>query len=153
MREAERKGKRLPNPAQVASSKRPWKKLSLSLYGAKRRVLVKETEGLWPKGDFRRIKVVVVRDPLGVNDDQAFYSTKTTVSATAILKAYAQRWSIEVAFENAKSHFGFEDPQNRTEKAVARTAPLGALLYSLVILWFNQCGHEKLSWSCVTLWA
>jgi len=138
-----RKGKRLPNPKQIASSKKPWKKLSLVLYGAKRRVLVKETEGLWPKGDYRRIKVVVVRDPRGVNKDEAFYSSNTKASATAILGAYAQRWSIEVAFENSKSHFGFEDPRNRTAKAVERTAPLGALLYSLVILWFNECGHKK----------
>ncbi len=138
-----RKGKRLSNPKQVASSRKPWKRLSLVLYGAKRRVLAKETQGLWPKGDYRRIKVVVVRDPRGVNKDEAFYSTNTQASATAILQSYAKRWSVEVAFENAKSHFGFEDPQNRTAKAVARTAPLGALLYTLVILWFNECGHKK----------
>ena len=39
--------------------------------------------------------------------------------------------------------YGYEDPQNRTAKAVERTAPLGALLYSLVILWFNACGHKR----------
>lgn len=139
-----RKGKRLPNPKQVASSRQHWKRLSLKLYGGQRRVLfVKETEGLWPKGDYRRIKVVVVRDPRGVNKDEAFYSTNTKASATAILQSYAKRWSVEVAFENAKSHFGFEDPQNRTARAVERTAPLGALLYSLVVLWFNSCGHKK----------
>jgi hypothetical protein len=138
-----RKGKRLPNPKQVASSKKSWKKLSLVLYGTKRRVLVKETEGLWPKGDYRRIKIVVVRDPRGVNKDEAFYSTNTRASATAILRSYAQRWCIEVAFENSKSRFGFEDPRNRTAKATERTAPMGALLYSLVILWFNECGHKK----------
>jgi len=139
-----RKGKRLPNPKQIASSRKRWKRLSLKLYGGQRRVLfVKETEGLWPKGDYRRIKVVVVRDPRGVNKDEAFYSTNTKASATAILQSYAKRWSVEVAFENAKSHFGFEDPQNRTARAVERTAPLGALLYSLVVLWFNSCGHKK----------
>ena len=106
-------------------------------------MLVKETYGLWPKGDYRRIKIIVVRDPRGVNKDEAFYSTNTDASASAILQSYAQRWCVEVAFENAKSHFGFEDPQNRTAKAVERTAPLGALLYSLVILWFNACGHKK----------
>lgn len=138
-----RKGKRLPNPKQVAASRKPWKRLSLTLYGIKRRVQVKETEGVWPNGDYRRIKVVIVRDPRGINKDEAFYSTNTKSSATAILQSYAKRWSIEVAFENSKGHFGFEDPQNRTPEAVARTAPLGALLYSLVILWFNERGHEK----------
>lgn len=139
-----RKGKRLLNPKQVASSRKNWKRLSLALYGAQRRVLlVKETEGLWPKGDYCPIKVVVVRDPRGLNKDEAFYCSNTKTSAAAILQRYAQRWSVEVAFENAKSHFGFEDPQNRTPRAVERTAPLGALLYSLVILWFHSCGHKK----------
>ena len=104
---------------------------------------MKETEGLWPKGDYCRIKIVVVRDPRGVNKDEAFYSTTTRASASTILQRYAQRWCVEVAFENSKSHFGFEDPRNRTAKAVERTAPFGALLYSLVILWFNECGHKK----------
>ncbi len=138
-----RRGKRLPSPKQIASSRRPWKKLNLRLYGAKRRVLVKETEGLWLKSDYRPIKVVVVRDPRGVNKDEAFYSTDTKASATTILQTYSRRWSIEVAFENAKGHFGFEDPQNRTVEAVQRTAPFGALLYSMVILWFNAHGHKK----------
>ena len=138
-----RKGKRLPSPKQVASSRKPWKKLNLRLYGAKRRVLVKETEGLWLKGDYCPIKIVIVRDPRGVNKDEAFYCSDTKLSATAILRAYSQRWSIEVAFENAKGHFGFEDPQNRTLNAVQRTAPFGALLYSLVILWFNSHGHKR----------
>lgn len=138
-----RKGKRLPSPNQVASSRKRWKRLSIVLYGARRNLLAKETYGLSPRGGYRRIKVVVVRDPRGVNKDEAFYSTNTNASATAILESYAQRWSVEVAFENAKSHFGFEDPQNRTPRAVERTAPLGALLYSLVILWFNAHGHKK----------
>ena len=138
-----RKGKRLSNPKQLAASRKRWKRLSLVLYRTRRRVLVKETYGLWPKGDYRQIKVVVVRDPRGVNKDEAFYSTNTKASASAILKTYAQRWCVEVAFENAKSHFGFEDPQNRTARAVERTAPLGALLYSLVIFWFNSCGHKR----------
>ncbi len=52
------------------------------------------------------------------------------------------RWSIEVAFQNAKSHFGFEDPQNRTRRAVERTAPMGMALYSLVVVWFAKVGHK-----------
>ena len=78
-----------------------------------------------------------------MNKDEAFYSTDTRASAKTILQTYSRRWSIEVAFENAKGHFGFEDPQNRTVKAVQRTAPFGALLYSTVILWFNAHGHKK----------
>ena len=85
----------------------------------------------------------MVRDPTGVNKDKAFYTTVSNSKPKEILQNYARRWSIEVAFENAKSHFGFEDSQNRTEKAVERTAPLSGLLYSLIILWFDKHGHKK----------
>jgi hypothetical protein len=52
------------------------------------------------------------------------------------------RWSIEVAFQNSKTHLGFEQPQGWTRKAVERTAPMAMLLYSLIVLWFARCGHR-----------
>ena len=75
--------------------------------------------------------------------DQAFFTTDLGTRKNGILTGYAKRWSIEVAFHNAKSHFGFEDPQNRTPKAVLRTAPFGMVLYSLVITWFAKEGHRR----------
>ena len=88
-----KKGRRLPSPEKVASSRKPWKKMSPVLYGIKRNVLVKETEGLWPKGDYRRIKIVVVRDPTGVNKDKAFYTTVSNSKPKEILENYARRWA------------------------------------------------------------
>lgn len=137
------RGKRLPSPKEIAASRTRWKRLSLKLYDSRRQLLVKETKGSWARAEYRPIKVVIVRDPRGLKDDQAFYSTDLKASATKILETYAKRWCIEVAFENAKSHFGLEDPQNRARKAVERTAPLAGILYSLVILWFNSHGHRR----------
>jgi hypothetical protein len=37
---------------------------------------------------------------------------------------------------------GLEDAANRLPKAVRRTAPLALVLYSLVVLWFDEVGHE-----------
>ena len=37
---------------------------------------------------------------------------------------------------------GLEDPANRLPQAVARTAPLALLLYSLVVAWYHQVGHR-----------
>ncbi len=53
-------------------------------------------------------------------------------------------WTIEVTFENVKQLLGFEDPANRKEKAVRRTAPMALLLYSLIVAWFHQEGHRHL---------
>ena len=54
------------------------------------------------------------------------------------------RWSIEVTFENGKQLLGLEDPANRKEKAVRRTAPMALVLYSLIVLWFHRDGHRHL---------
>jgi hypothetical protein len=39
---------------------------------------------------------------------------------------------------------GLEDPANRKEKAVRRTAPMALVLYSLIIAWFHRQGHRYL---------
>jgi hypothetical protein len=52
------------------------------------------------------------------------------------------RWSIEVTFENCKQLLGLEDPANRKEKAVRRTAPMALVLHSLIVVWFHQKGHR-----------
>jgi len=139
-----KKGHRLPTPQKLAAtSRRPWKRLRLFIYGKKKTLQVKEMTALWPSAAYRSIKILVVRDPSGKVSDQAFFSTNVHLSATQILEAYARRWSIEVAFQNSKSHFGFEDPQSRKRRAVERTAPFGLVLYSLVIVWFAQHGHAR----------
>jgi hypothetical protein len=53
-----------------------------------------------------------------------------------------RRWSIEVTFENCKQLLGFNDPANRKEKAVRRTAPMAPVLYSLIVAWFDREGHR-----------
>jgi len=139
-----KKGKRLPTLTKLSKDSRvKWKTLRLEIYGRKKKVHVKELVGLWRSAGFQEIKVVVVRDPKGKTKDQAFFTTDTQASAQDVLVRYSRRWSIEVAFQNAKSHFGFEDPQNWTRKAVERTAPMAMVIYSLVIAWFTDVGHKR----------
>ena len=59
-----------------------------------------------------------------------------------VLTWYATRWSIEVAFQNSKTHLGFEEPQGWTHHAVERTAPTAMLLHTLIMLWFARCGRR-----------
>jgi hypothetical protein len=53
------------------------------------------------------------------------------------------RWSLEVAFHETKGKLGFEDPQNRTERAVERTAPFAFIAYTLVIVWYVLHGQRS----------
>ena len=52
---------------------------------------------------------------------------------------------IEVSFHDQKQFLGFEDPQNQTSQAVARTAPLAGLVYDLVLLWYAERVRQGLA--------
>lgn len=74
-----------------------------------------------------------------------YYSTATgaDVDAAQVLQWYAMRWTIEVAFRDAKQQMGFGQAQGWSEGAVQRTAPTLMLLYGVVVLWFRQEGHRS----------
>jgi hypothetical protein len=140
-----KRGHRLPTPRAMAAVRRRWDPLPLTLYGRSVTPLVFGCTALW-YGALRDqpVQIVLVRDPSGRRRDEAFFCTDLTVDHAFILTGYARRWTIEVAFFNQKQFLGFEDPQNQTPEAVARTAPLAGIVYDLVLLWYAarlQQGH------------
>jgi hypothetical protein len=139
-----KKGKRLPGMAAWADDgKQPWQTLVFDQFGLHATLLVKTRQALYyTAGKDRLLSIVLVRDALGKRPDQMFYCTCLDWGARKILSAYAARWSIEVTFENSKQLLGFEDPANRKEKAVRRTAPMALVLYSVIVVWFHQLGHR-----------
>jgi hypothetical protein len=141
-----KKGRRLPGMAAWANDPRqPWKKLVFDQFGLHATLMVKTIHALYYKaGKDRLLVIVLVRDALGKRPDQMFYCTCLDWDARRILSTYAARWSIEVTFENCKQLLGLEDPANRKENAVRRTAPMALVLYSLIVTWFHQVGHRHL---------
>jgi len=138
-----KKGKRLPGMTEWANNRQPWKTLTFDQFGFHATVKVKTIKALYYKaGKERLLVIVLVRDVLGKRPDQMFYCTRLDWDARKILNCYAGRWSIEVTFENSKQLLGFQDPANRKEKAVRRTAPMALVLYSLIIAWFDREGHR-----------
>jgi hypothetical protein len=140
-----KRGHRLPTPKAMAAVRRRWDPLPLTLYGRQVTPLVFGCTALW-YGALRDqpIRIVIVRDPSGRRRDEAFFCTDLTIDHAFILTGYARRWTIEVAFYAQKQFLGFEDPQNQTATAVARTAPLAGIVYDLVLLWYAarlQQGH------------
>ena len=132
-----KRGHRLPTPKAMAAARRRWDPLPLTLYGRQVTPLVFGCTALW-YGALRDqpVRIVLVRDPRGRRRDEAFFCTDLTVDHDFILTGYARRWTIEVAFHDQKQFLGFEDPQNQTAKAVARTAPMAGIVYDLVLLWY-----------------
>jgi hypothetical protein len=144
-----RKGHRLPTPKALAATRRRWDPVPVTLYGRQVTPLVFGCTALW-YGALRDqpVRIVVVRDPGRRRRDEAFFCTDLTVGHAFVLEGYARRWTIEVAFHDQKQFLGFEDPQNQTPAAVARTAPMASIAYDLILLWYAA----RLQQGCATSW-
>jgi len=141
-----KKGKRLPGMKEWAAAQSQWSKLSFNQFGLHATLQVKVRQALYyTAGGERLLTIILTRDTLGQRPDQMFYCTKLDWKALLVLSTYAGRWSSEVTHQNSKQLMGFQDPANRTRQAVMRTAPMAMILYSLIILWFHNTGHHRLS--------
>lgn len=139
------RGKRLPSAAQQASRKNaPWKKVVVTVYGRTVTVRVLVIDALWYIATGSEVaRLIVVRDFPGHEKDDVFVSTDPKLSARHSISSFSKRWSLEVTFHESKGKLGFEDPQNRTERAVERTAPLALIGYALIVLWYVQHGQRS----------
>jgi len=134
------RGARLDSPEQMLHHRLPRRELTL--YGKTTPARLADTVARVYKTPDRPLRVVAVEPLTGQRGRQAFYSTAHDADAEQVLQWYAMRWAIEVTFHDAKQHLGFEQPQGWTPKATQRTAPIAMLLYTLVILWFDQHGRR-----------
>jgi DDE superfamily endonuclease len=139
-----KKGPRLLGMAAWAADlSQVWQVLSFDQFGLHATLLVKTIQALYyTVGKDRVLTILLVRDPEGKRPDQMFYCTRLDWDARQVLSTYAGRWAIEVTFENSKQFLGLEDPANRLPRAVRRTAPMALLLYSVIVVWFHQLGHQ-----------
>jgi hypothetical protein len=139
-----KKGARLPSMSDWANdASKPWTELTFDQFGLHATLLVKTQQALYYKaGGNRLLNIVLTRDKLGQRPDQMFYCTNLAWHAQQILATYAYRWAIECTFENCKQFLGLEDAANRVRLAVQRTAPMAFFLYSMIVLWFQQLGHD-----------
>jgi hypothetical protein len=138
-----KRGQRLPSPRQMLTGRAHRR--TLNIYGRRDKVRITDCVGRVYAMPNRPLRIVAVEPLTGGRREQAFYSTRHESSAEQVLSWYAMRWSIEVAFQNSKTHLGFEEPQGWTRRAVERTAPMAMLLYSLIVLWFAAVGHRHYS--------
>lgn len=135
-----KRGDRLPTPHEMLDARA--QRLHFQIYGRQEYARVCDMEARVYAVPERPLRVVAVEAIRGGRGREAFYSTSYAATATEVLTWYAWRWSVEVTFHDAKQHLGFEDPQGWSPRAVERTAPTAMLLYSLIVLWFVQKGHQ-----------
>ncbi len=81
---------------------------------------------------------MLVRDPLGATEPQAFLCTDLQAKPADILGWFVRRWRIETTFEEARRHLGLETQRQWSDLAILRTTPALLGLFSLVTLWATQ---------------
>lgn len=133
-----KKGARQRSPKQwLARSDTPWESIEVAWYGGSRKILqVLSRTALWhARGlDPVAIRYLVVRDPEGEVQDAAYFCTDAGETPEQILAWVVQRWSVEVAFEEARAHLGVETQRQWSDLAIARTTPALMGLLSVVSL-------------------
>jgi hypothetical protein len=88
------------------------------------------------------VQVVLVR-PVGAPDgyDLALVSTDLAATPAALVERYADRWSAETTFLDARHLAGVGQARTRTRRSVERLVPFGLACYSLAICWYARHGH------------
>ena len=141
------KGRKRAAPADVVKRSKA-ERFTVNWYGGRtRRVELIEGTGHWYKGGKGRglvpVRWVFVRDVTGTHRDEYFYSTDPTLTGAQIVSLYTGRWSIEVTFQEVRTHLGFATVRNWSRASVLRTAPCLLGLFGVVSLIFARHARDK----------
>lgn len=140
-----KKGKRVATPKAMLGDDENWpgQELCVTLTGEERTLVVKVIRDVcwYHAAGSPAVQVVLVRDPSGKWRDEALVCTDLSLSAEEVIAGYCRRWSVEVAFADAKQQLGFHDAQVWCEKSVERAAPMSWFVGSLIVLWYALSGR------------
>jgi hypothetical protein len=140
-------GTRQPSLAERLRDRRTrWRRVAVDgWYGHRtRRLDIATGTALWShRGARAAIRWVLVRDPSGEKEPQAFLCTDRQAEPVDILRWFVRRWRIETTFEEARRHLGIETQRQWSDLAILRTTPALLALFSLVTLWASQLAVER----------
>lgn len=144
------KGKRLSTLATVLNDPQTqWQLVVLpQWYGGRPRVLqIASQTAVWYHSGLPPVPIrwVLVRDPLGQFEPQAFLCTNLDATPMQIVSWFCQRWQLEVTFEEVRAHLGVETQRQWSDLAIVRTTPALLGLFSLVVLFAHQISTQQ-SW-------
>ncbi len=142
------KGKRLAKLGQVLHDPRTiWHRHTVTLwYGRTNRIVELATgTAVWYRSGLPPVPIrwLLVRDPLGELQPQAFLCTDLDAAAVDILQWFVSRWQLEVTFQDARAHLGVETQRQWSDLAILRTTPALLGLFSLVTLWAHDLAADR----------
>jgi hypothetical protein len=141
-----KKGAALTTPRQALDDAgRPWRDLRLRHPKGEKALRVKVVGPCcwYSSAGPAPLQVVLVRDPEGKWRDEALLSTDRALAAEEVIVGYLRRWSVEVAYCEAKQLLGFHDPMVWCAAAVARAHPMAWFVGGLVVLWYAETGRHE----------
>jgi len=141
------KGKRLAKLNQVLQDPGTvWQRHTVTLwYGRTNRVVELATgTAVWYHSGLPPVPIrwLLVRDPLGELQPQAFLCTDLDAAAVDILQWFVSRWQLEVTFQDSRAHLGVETQRQWSDLAILRTTPALLGLFSLVTLWTHDLAAD-----------
>ena len=141
------KGERLPNLSEVAQDPTTvWESTKIAnWYGSEdRTVQIASETAVWYSTGLPAVPVrwVLIRDPEGGFKTQALLCTDLDADPEQVVRWYVMRWQLEVTFQEARRHLGFETQRQWSEMAIRRTTPALLGSFSLIALlahrWMRQ---------------
>ncbi len=130
---------RLPNLSVIADDPTTvWEPTTIAnWYGSgERTVEIVSATAVWYSTGLFAVPVrwVLVRDPEGDFKTQALLCTNLDADPRKVLSWFVMRWQLEVTFQEARRHLGFETQRQWSEMAIQRTTPALLGLFSLIAL-------------------
>jgi len=140
-----KKGARRPTLQQVlADAQTGWTRLMVAhWYGGEARAIELCTNtAVWYHSGLPAVAIrwLLIRDPQGEFAPQALVTTQLDHSPAQMLEWFVRRWTMEVTFQEARTHLGIETQRQWNDLAIGRTTPALFGLYSLV----TQLAHGLL---------
>ncbi len=137
------KGERLPNLSALAQDpKTVWESTKIAnWYGSEdRTVEIASATAVWYSTGLPAVPIrwVLIRDPEGGFEPQALLCTDLSADPREIVSWYVMRWQLEVTFQEARRHLGFETQRQWSEMAIRRTTPALLGLFSVVTLFAHR---------------
>jgi hypothetical protein len=139
-----RKGDRLPELIVIAAMTRyQWTAVRVRCYGKTLDRDVLALRCLWYGALKGQLVQVILSRPPGARDGYQLALVTTDLAATpaVIIERYADRWSEEQAFLDARYLAGVGQARTRTRRSVERLVPFGLCCLSLAICWYARHGQ------------
>jgi hypothetical protein len=143
------KGKRLPKLVQLLHDPATaWQPHTVALWYGRTHCIVEIASAIavWYHAGKPPVPIrwILVRDPTGELEPQAFLATDLDATPAHILQWFVSRWQVEVTFQETRAHLGVETQRQWSDLAIMRTTPALLGLFSLVTLWAHDLAADQL---------